>query len=250
MIKRIITTFLFIVSLNANEDLTAQKQNTLYAQNLIEREENISKNFEKYILTEFTLPTMTNLINDNYLGSNFSLENRMGVGIDFLNTKTPTLKYLITKDEYNNTQDYVVQLYNRDLYRDYTFAYFEEDTTKRKIDSTKSYVQVKLQSDEAKTIFDLLKNNNTIQKTCNQTLVSTYCISNKKSIRWYTASSKWIEYSIKDFNKGNIILSDISLKADTKLEALAVGAYIFVGSTKYVKLINDSSNNLQILEVN
>ena len=126
MIKRIITTFLFIVSLNANEDLTAQKQNTLYAQNLIEREENISKNFEKYILTEFTLPSMANLINDNYLGSNFSLENRMGVDIEFLNTKTPTLKYLITKDEYNNTQDYVVQLYNRDLYRDYTFVSFEE----------------------------------------------------------------------------------------------------------------------------
>lgn len=250
MIKRIITTLLFMISLNANEDLTAQKQNTLYAQNLIEREENISKNFEKYILTEFTLPSMANLINDNYLGSNFSLENRMGVDIEFLNTKTPTLKYLITKDEYNNTQDYVVQLYNRDLYRDYTFVSFEENTTTGKIDSTKSYVQIKLQSAEAKTIFDLLKNNNTIQKTCNSTLASTYCISNKKAIRWYTTSSKWIEYSMKDFNKGNVILSDVSLKTDTKLENLAVGAYIFVDGTKYVKLINDSLDKLQILEVN
>lgn len=249
MMKKIVAILLFAISINANDNLTAQKQNTLYTQNLIEREENISKNFEKYILTEFTLPTMINLIDDNYLGSNFSLENRMGVEIGFLNTKTPTLKYLITKNEYNNTQDYIVQLYNRDLYRNYTSVYFEEDGTKGKIDSIKSYVEIKLQSSEAKTIFDLLKNNN-IQKTCNQTLVSTYCISNKKSIRWYTGSSEWIEYSIKDFNKGNVILSDISLKTDEKLKALIVGAYIFVDGTKYVKLINDSSDKLQILEVN
>lgn len=249
MIKNIVATLLFMISLNANEDLIAQKQNTLYTQNLIEREENISKNFEKYILTEFSLPSMANLINDNYLGSNFSLENRMGVDIEFLNTKTPTLKYLITKDIYNNSQDYVVQLYNRDLYRDYTFVYFEENTTTGKIDSTKSYVQIKLQSAEAKTIFDLLKNGKTIQKVCTSTLINTYCSNNKKAIRWYNSTSQWIEYSKKDFNKGNVILSDLSLKTDTKLEDLSVGAYIFIDGTKYVKLINDSSNNLQILKV-
>lgn len=250
MIKRIITTLLFISFLNANEDLAAQKQNTLYVQNLIEREETIAKNFEKYILTEFSLPTMTNLINDSYLGSNFSIENRMGVDIDFSNSKTLRLKYLISKDEYNNTQDYIVQLYNRDLYRNYTFVYSVEDTVNNKVNLTDSYVEIKLQSNEAKTIFDLLKNNKIIQKDCSSPVAGTYCSNNKKSIRWYNSSSQWIEYSKKDFNKGNVILSTNSLLTDTKLQDLSVGAYIFIDGVKYVKLINDSSNNLQILKVN
>lgn len=250
MIKRIITTLLFISFLSANEDLAAQKQNTLYVQNLIEREETIAKNFEKYILTEFSLPTMTNLINDSYLGSNFSIENRMGVDIDFSNSKTLRLKYLISKDEYNNTQDYIVQLYNRDLYRNYTFVYSVEDTVNNKVNLTDSYVEIKLQSNEAKTIFDLLKNDKTIQKVCSSTLINTYCSNNKKAIRWYNSSSQWIEYSKKDFNKGNVILSTNSLLTDTKLQDLSVGAYIFIDGVKYVKLINDSSNNLQILKVN
>lgn len=249
MIRKIIIICIFLISLNANEDLTAQKQNTLYVQNLIEIEENIAKNFEKYILTEFKLPTMTNLIDDNYLGRNFSVQNRMGVDIDFLNTKTLRLKYLISKNEYNDTQDYIVQLYNRDLNRENTSVYFVEDTVNKKVNLTSSYVEMKLQTDEAKTIFDLLKNDKTIQKVCSSTLINTYCNNNKKSIRWYNASSQWIEYSKKDFNKGNIILSNNALLTDTKLQDLIVGSYIFIDGIKYVKLINDSLNNLQILKV-
>ena len=248
MIKKIITSFLFLLSLNANEDLTAQKQNTLYVQNLIEREEKIAKNFEKYILTEFALPTMSNLIDDKYLGSNFSVENRMGVDIDFLNTKTLRLKYLISKDEYNKIEDYVVQLYNRDLYRDYTIVYFVVGTN-QKVDLNNSYVEIKLQSDEAKTIFELLKNNNIIQKTCNSPVAGTYCNNSAKTIRWYKDSTKYIEYNKKDFDKGNVILSSDTLLTDTRLEALPVGTYIFIAGVKYVKLVNDSSNNLQILKV-
>lgn len=248
MIKNILISFLFIVSLNANEDLTAQKQNTLYVQNLIQIEEKIAKNFEKYILTEFVLPTMSNLIDDKYLGSNFSVENRMGVNIDFSNTKTLRLKYLISKDEYNKIEDYVVQLYNRDLYRDFTSVYFVEGTNK-KVDLTNSYVEMKLQSDEAKTIFELLKNDNTIQKTCSSPAAGIYCNNSQKTIRWYKDSTKYIEYNKKDFDKGNVILSSDTLLTDTKLEALPVGTYIFITGVKYVKLINDSSNNLQILKV-
>jgi hypothetical protein len=235
--------------LNANDDLVAQKQNTLYVQDLIEIEENIAKNFEKYILTEFSLPTMTNLISDTYLGSNFSVTNRMGVDIDFLNTSELKIKYLITKDEYRSTLDYITQLYNRDLYRDYTSVYYEIDTSS-KIDTSKSYVEIELQSDEAKNIFTLLKAGNTIQKVCSSTLTNTYCSLNQKAIRWYNSSSQWIEYSKKDFNKGNVILSNISLLTNSKLQDLIVGAYIFIDGVKYVKLVNDSSNNLQILKVN
>lgn len=249
MIKILIMSFLFMFYLNANDELVAQKQNTLYVQTLIEIEEKIAKNFEKYILTEYSLPEMINLISDIYLGSNFSVTNRMGVDIAFLNTSELKIKYLITKDEYISILDYITQLYNRDLYRSLTSVYYEIDTSS-KINTSKSYVEIELQSDEAKNIFALLKAGNTIQKTCSSTLTNTYCSQNQKAIRWYNSSSQWIEYSKKDFNKGNVILSNVSLLTNSKLQDLIVGAYIFIDGVKYVKLVNDTSNNLQILKVN
>lgn len=249
MIRNIWFVFFMIAYLNADDNLIAQKQNTLYVQNLIDIEENIAKNFEKYILTEFTLPRITNLINDTYLGNNFSVENRMGVNIDFLNTSDLKLKYLITKDEYNDSESYIVQLYNRDLYRDFTNVYFEKSG--QKIDLTKSYVEMKLQSDEAKTIYKLLKNGEEIRKECSATLVNVYCNNNQKTIRWYNASSQWIEYSKKDFNKGNITtsMSVSTLVSEPKISDLAVGSYIFIKDvSKYVKLVN-SGTNIQILKV-
>jgi hypothetical protein len=83
MIKRIILIFSFFLFLNADDIFVGQKQNTLYVQNLIEIEENIAKMFEKYLLTEFKLPTLEELRTNEYLGTNFSLENKMGSSIAF-----------------------------------------------------------------------------------------------------------------------------------------------------------------------
>lgn len=251
MIKNIIISFLFIVYLNAEDDLISQKQDTLYVQNLIEIEENIAKNFEKYILTEYKFPLINDLISDIYLGSNFSVSNRMGVDIDFLSRNDLKLKYLITKDEYRGTLDYIVQLYNRDLYRDLTTVYYEVDTSSNKIDITKSYVEMKLQSGEAKTIFSLLKNGYAVNKVCSSTLVNTYCNNNQKTIRWYNANSNWIEYDKKDFNKENITtsMSLSELTSEVKIADLAVGSYIYIKDVaKYVKLVN-SGSIIQILKV-
>lgn len=250
MIKIFILSLILIFNLNANDDLVAQRQNTLYVQNLIEIEEKIAKSFEKYILTEFKLPTMEDLINDNYLGSNFSIKNRMGIDIDFLDTKELKIKYLISNDAYRDSENYIVQLYNRDLYRNFTSASFDIESNK-KIDISKSYVEIKLQSDEAKTIFDLLKNNFVIEKACSATLINVYCNNNQKTIRWYNEYQLWIEYSKKDFNRGNITtnMSLAALESETKISDLKVGAYIFIkDSSRYVKLTN-SGNTIQILKV-
>ena len=253
MIKNIIISFILILSLNAEDDLIAQKQNTLYVQNLIEIEENIAKNFEKYILTEYKIPTINDLITDIYLGSNFSVSNRMGVNIGFLSTSELKIKYLVTKDEYRSSQDYIVQLYNRDLYRNLTSAYYEIDLTDKnlKVDISKSYIEIKLQSDEVKTIFSLLKSGYTVEKECTSTLVNVYCNNNQKTIRWYNANSNWIEYDKKDFNKGNITtsMSLNELTNEAKIADLAVGSYIFIKDvSKYVKLTN-LGTSLQILKV-
>ncbi len=250
MIKNLFILIL-LSSISFCEDfLSAQKQNTLYVQNMIDIEEKIAKNFEKYLLTEFKIPTINNLISDEYLGANFSLQNRMGDAISFKDSSKLQIKYAISKSEFILAQDYIVLLYNRDLYRDYTTVSYELKDDK--IDLEKSYVEFKLKSQEANTIFNLLKNGNAIEKTCSATLASKYCNNDQKTIRWYNASSQWIEYSKKDFNDGNITISNENLITleETKLKALKVGSYVFIkDKTKNVKLTDDSLGKLQILRV-
>ncbi len=251
MMKYLVILIFTIVYSFALDELAAQKQNTLYVQNLIEIEENIAKNLEKYILTEFKLPTMANLVSDGYFGTNFSLKNNMGDDIDFKSINDLQVKYAIKKAEYRQKRDgnigvenYIVQLYNRDLYRDYTSVYND-------VDISKSYIELKLKSPEAQNIFNLLKTGNTIAKECGISLVNTYCNNDSKTIRWYNSTSNWIEYSKKEFNKGNIIISNESIITSdvAKLRGLSVGSYVFIkDKTKNVKL-TDLSGNLQILKV-
>ena len=250
MIKYFLILFLLAMSSFCEDSLLSQKQNTLYVQNLIEIEEKIAKNFEKYLLTEFTIPTIDDLVNDEYLGSNFSLLNRMGDNIGFKNSLNLQIKYAIRKTEFIRDQDYITLLYNRDLYRDYTTATYE--ITNNNIDLEKSYVEFKLKSPEANTIYKLLKNGNIIEKSCSATLVSKYCNNDKTTIKWYNASSNWIEYDKKDFNNGNIIISSESVISsdEAKLRDLKVGSYIFIkDKTKNVKVADSTSGNLQILKV-
>lgn len=251
MIKNFLFFVLWVSFSFSNESLNAQKQNTLYIHNLIEIEEKIASNFEKYLLTEFKIPTINDLITDEYLGSNFSLLNKMGDNIDFLDALNLKIKYAIRKNEFINAQDYTILLYNRDLYRNYTTV--GSEIADSKIDLSKSYVEFRLKSAEANTIYNILKAGNIIEKTCTATLVSKYCNNDKNSIRWYNTSSNWIEYNKKDFNQGNITISSESIISSEilKLRDLKVGSYIFIkDKTKNVKLADDASGNLQILKVN
>lgn len=250
MIKKILLLTLLSLFLNADENLTAQKQNALYVQNLIEIEEKMAKMFEKYLLTEFKIPTLENLRTDDYLGENFSVTNMMGNNIDFQNTSELKLKYAIAKDEFRNKklangeENYIVQLYNRDLYRENTSVSYDVNTF------TNSYVEIILKSAEARTIFELLKAGNTIQKNClAASLVNTYCNNNEKTIRWHYTNERWIEYDKKDFNNANVTVSLSSMNSDSKMSALAIGSYILVkDGSRYVKL-KDQNGALQILKV-
>lgn len=252
MIKNIFIYFIFIIYLNANDDLMAQKQNALYVQNLIEIEENIAKSFEKYMLTEFKLPTSIDvLITDEYLGSNFSKINRMGENIDFKDVLNLKIKYAITKDEYRKKrqetiveENYMVQLYDRDLYRSYTIVSSATDITN-------SYVEIKLQSEEAKNIYSLIKAGDSIAKTCTPAPISQYCNLNKSTIRWYTSTSRWIEYSKKNL-KGNVSTSiiagtlAINLTNELKFVDLPVGTFVITNGTKYVKIYNPTNTFLKV----
>jgi len=233
--KIIIAMFCICISfLNAKDTLLVQQQNVLYIQNLIEIEEKIASNFEKYLLEKYDIPTMSELKTDDYLGSNFTTTNRFGpsTDLDISFTTSPNLKikYAITQD----VQFYVSGLYKRDLYRDMTTVY--EDTS----DSSKSYVSFELKSKEAENIFDILKTRANINSECSATLTSTYCVTNLNTIRWYDASSNWIEYNNSDFEDGNVTISTTGLLTNTKLNNINVGAFIFVkNGDKYLRTIDN-----------
>lgn len=229
MIKLIFIMISFFSFLNADDSLALKQQNALYVQNMISIEEKIAEKFEEYILSEFKIPTLTDLITDDYLGSNFSLRNKMGLEISFENTSELKIKYAVTK----KVEPYVTQLYNRDLYRNRTSVYYDSDTI------SNSYIQINFQSKVAKNIFNILKTN-IIEKNCVSTLENKYCNNNLKTIRWYNSSSRWIEYNKEEFENGNITVKDTTTLYDSKLDSLAIGSYIFVqNGAKYIKLIDN-----------
>lgn len=233
-----------MISINifALESKGLKQQNVLQTKDLIAREEQIAKNFEKYILENLSLPTIENLKTNNYLGTNFSLANRFGDSLDFKNASNLQLKYAVTKTGLDN---YIKQLYNRDLYRKYTFA--NENTTT----PANSNILIKLQSEEAKNILNILRESGAIiESSCPPSSPSRYCNVNEKAIRWYNSTLNWIEYNKKDYKKGNVTLESSSLLSDDKLEELPVGTYIYLkNGTKYIKLVDDPESGLKILKV-
>lgn len=264
MIYRVFIFLFFTNHIFADSSHIVQQQNILYVQDLIEKEEKIAKNFEKYILTEFKLPTMEDLRSNNYLGSGFSFNNMMGSDIDFKNIDELQLNYSISKKEFTNKSsegidNNLILFYNRDLYRDYTTVFYEIKK-ENDIEVNNSFVEFTLKSNEAKNIFELLKElknkNKTMAKNCSNDLKNTYCNNDERTIRYYNDQSNWIEYEKKYFRKGNITLSTESIKDDASLKSefnkLKIGAYLFIrdrDAKKYIKM-QDKDNKLNILKVN
>ena len=229
--KAIFLLFIIISNILIADSLVLQKQNTLYTQNLILKEEQIAKAFEKYLLEEFKIPTMDDLQKNDtknlYLGSNFHLENIFGTKLELIE-KELKLKYAITK----NSQEYVTLLYERDLYRDYTTVYK---------DKTESFVEISLKSKEAQNIFKILKSGKKIAKNCENPVLSEYCSLNKNIIKYYDKNKDWIEYSKKEFQNGDVNVSSINIFDDLDLkDNLKTGIYIFVKNTaKHIKFYNE-----------
>ena len=229
--KAIVLFFIIISNLFSIDSLILQKQNTLYIQNLISKEEQIAKAFEKYLLEEFKIPTMDDLQKNDtknlYLGSNFHLENIFGTKLELIE-KELKLKYAITK----NSQEYVTLLYERDLYRDYTTVYK---------DKTESFVEISLKSKEAQNIFKILKSGKKIAKNCENPVLSEYCSLNKNIIKYYDKNKDWIEYSKKEFQNGDVNVSSINIFDDVDLkDKLKTGIYIFVKNTaKHIKFYDE-----------
>ncbi|OCL90400.1 hypothetical protein [Aliarcobacter thereius] len=243
---RYLVFIIFILNLN----LFAIDNKTILAlSNIIEREEEIAKNYEKYILNEYKLPTMEDLIKEDiensdsyYLGSNFSRKNIFGKSLSFYDTNA---RLNSSFDENKFSNEYLKLYYKRDLYRDRTSVYEENGKLK--------YVQIVLKTKEAQNIFKILSSGNEIVKVEKYADCKTnkYCINpsdNIKTIRKYTASDAYLIYNIKDLEKGNIYISkkinnpplkeNDPIYIEMEFNKLNIGTIIFSDSKKYIKLDN------------
>lgn len=240
--KKYFFLFVFLGSFCFAKDtsLLIKQKNALYIQNMIELEEKIAQEFERYLLNEFKVPSIDDLISKKYLPSNFSKKNMMGSEIEIKSTNPIRLKFAITR----KTQSYLVALYKRDLYRYRTTVKTSYDQGKINLNS--SYVQITLKSQEAQNIYNLLKNAKTINKNCLGDKINVYCSQNKNSIRYYYSNNSWIEYSKKLMNLGNVTVKNVSLENNSLLSNLAIGRYIFVeNKSKYIKLYNNEIKKVQ-----
>lgn len=225
--KKILFPVLFLLlTVFANDNLHEKQKNVLYVQNLIDIEEKIATEYEKYLLVEFKIPTMSDLTTKEYLGVNFSNKNIFGNDIDFKDALNLEVKLAID----SNDKDYLQALYNRDLYRDRTSVF---------IDGTTSYVLITLKSQEAKNIHSILQAGNSINKNCLGEITSKYCSKDINTIRWYNANGNWIEYDKKGFENTNITIQNSSVLNDIKIDNLKVGSYIFLeNGYRYIKVVD------------
>ncbi|WP_198304244.1 hypothetical protein [Arcobacter vandammei] len=256
MMKKVFILLIFFISSFANESLILQKQNVLNIQNIIEIEEAIARNYEKYLLNEFKIPTLANLKTKNYLGESFLHKNSFGDEIDFFTTNELKLKFAIKKAQYiakdkaTGEDNYIVQLYKRDLYRDFTTIYIDDNDRKNST-FTNSYVEFRLKSKEAQNIYNILKSGATIIKksinqTCGNSENGKYCVEPKNlNVIKYMIGSDFIAYNLRDFEQGDVTVSNVEStfldisKANNKLKNLRVGAYIFGKEKRHIRLNNE-----------
>lgn len=231
---KIVYLLIIFCTFSFSNEKYIEQRNVLYTQNLVNLEEKLAKEYERYLLTNFKIPTMSDLVNDKFLGTNFSDKNLMGEQIDFKDAKNLKLKFGISR----KAEDYMVEIYKRDLYRNRTSVYM--DGTNTSIDLSKSYVEIILKDEKAKTIHSILKDGYIIRKNCQGTnKTNVFCSINEHSIRWYFNDSSWIEYNKKLFTKGNITIKNVG-KTNSKLNNLKVGVFVFEeNGSKYIKLANN-----------
>ncbi|OCL88851.1 hypothetical protein [Arcobacter porcinus] len=241
--------FIFLIFILSSNLFAIDNKTILALSNIIEREEEIAKNYEEYILNEYKLPTMEDLLKEDiensdnyYLGSNFSRKNIFGKSLSFYDANARLNSSL---DENKFSNEYLKLYYKRDLYRDRTSVLEENGKLK--------YVQIVLKSQEAQNLFKILSSGYEIIKVDKYADCKTdkYCVNPKdniKTIRKYTATDAYIIYNIKDLEKGNIYISkkinnpplkeNDPIYIEMEFDKLNIGTIIFSDSRKYIKLDN------------
>ena len=260
MMKRFFIFILAFLYLEANESSLLQNQNVLTVQNLIELEENIAKAYEKYLLNEFAIPTIEKLKHKDYLGENYDFKNIFGDDIDFKSANDRQIKFAIKKDQYHNSENnYVLEFYKRGLYRDFTSPYLAKDSNK--FDFTNSYVEINLKSKEAQNIYYILTQEKktivkkAINEKCSSSENGKFCVEDKNlNIIKFMVQDNFIGYNLKDFENGDVVLSDVSSdfldlsKSDNRLRNLKIGAYIFGQEKKYIRLHGENSDSIRLVK--
>lgn len=228
MKKILLITLVIVQIVLAQDRILMLKNNSIKdITKLILKEEQIAKSFEKYLLDNLSFPSIDDLVDNKYLGEDFSILNSLGESLNFKQNNSIFLKYHLDTD-----QTYMTKTYENEVKRFYT-----------KLNSNDA-VKIILKTNEAINILEILvNNNNMISKTCDSTTRGFCYISElNNSIRWYNSLGKWIEYDKKNYKKGVIKVEDKTLFTEAKISELPIGAEIFDSSNnRYIKMTDNKN---------
>jgi hypothetical protein len=233
MIKIFLLLFLIVNFLKA-EDLPfiEQQELLLKVKIIIQEEESISSAYESFIINENKIPsTFSELITDDYLGSDFSLTSfdTSIVSIDdfsFRKSITNRLEGTIYKDD-----ERIKNLYESDLFRKRT--YFDND-----------YISIKLEDEFAKHLYFLSSTGGFNLLGCGIIPKKKYCIKDDDIYIYEnnTQSNLLMHYAIEKFKTGPIIITKLTSYHTTSDEFNYIPMGTILYDTEAVKYIKTRSS--------
>lgn len=238
MIKKLFLILILINSFFAEEITTfeGRQEALLKIRNIITQEESISRAYESYILKNYTVPALSNLITADYLGvgftTNFDTTNFNTISLDNL-----TLSYALKSDALKNDLKFK-ELYENDTFRDRT--YFQDDK-----------IYFLLVDEFAKHLYFLIKRQNSAILDCTNLLSKRYC-SNNNHIYIYSSDTTKTDatllmYYHKDkFKTGPfIITNNVSEHSNIEFSSIPKGMVLYDNDgKKYIK----TSTSIMVLK--
>jgi hypothetical protein len=229
MIKKLFLILILVNSFFAEEITTfdARQEALLKIRNIITQEESIARAYESYILKNYNIPILSNLITADYLGveftTNFDTTNFNSISLDNL-----TLSYALKSDALKNDLKFK-DLYENDTFRNRT--YFQDNK-----------IYYLLLDDFAKHLYFLIKRQNSAILDCTNLLSKRYCVNNNhiyiySSDTVKTNATLLLYYHKDKFKMGPfIITNNISEHSNIEFSSIPKGIILYDSDgKKYIK---------------
>lgn len=209
---------------------------------VIKEEESIAKAYELYLISEYKkAKTLSTLIHENYLGTDFKISfsapnnsyfnnYSLSQSDNYINYRLKTLLIKDTK---------IKDLYESDTFRKKTFFYDNK-------------IYLLLNTNLAKSIYTLIQKQGEDLLACSDSSSKQYCIQNDVNNAYKThifiyrsttksASNIMMYYLPENFEKGPILIKDdISLHSRDEFKLIPIGSTLYdLKGVKYLKTKDD-----------
>jgi len=227
----LIISFSFLYSDSSTTFIEKQKL-IIKTKKIIEEEEFIARAFERYILENAKIPTLSDLKNNNYLSTTFSptyFTEDDSKDFSIISRKNKMKNRLTLSVESVRINSGIADLYNSSTYRNRTY-----------LDGTE--IGIFIRDDFARHIYFLSSTADIDIVTCSDSNRDKYCIENDHMYIYKRGSDKskdilLMYYKLSKFRTGPIIIvDDPTIYDNSEFEHIPSGAILFdIKGKKHIK---------------